>query len=316
MKTRIFFVSDVHGSERCFRKFLNAAKFYSANVLILGGDITGKALIPVIQVSDEKYRLNFQGEELQVKKKDLQDYLSQLRNSGLYYFMTTPEELQKLTEDKGMIEKIFMDQMKSVLSSWVQLANERLKGTDVTCYISPGNDDKFELDSLLQDSEHVVNPENRVVEVKGGYEMITLGFANPTPWHSPREVPEEKLLEMIEALASQLKKPENSIFSLHVPPYGTELDRAPAVTSELEYQREGLGMVKMINAGSTAVRAAIEKYQPLLGLHGHIHESRGFVRLGRTLCINPGSEYGEGTLRGAIVDLEEGKVKEFMLTSG
>ena len=49
----------------------------------------------------------------------------------------------------------------------------------------------------------------------------------------------------------------------------------------------------MIHAGSTAVRASIEKHQPLVGLHGHIHESKGFVTLGRTLCLNPGSEYGK-----------------------
>lgn len=316
MKTRIFFVSDVHGSERCFRKFLNAAKFYSANVLILGGDITGKALVPVIQISEDKFRMNFQGQEITVKKKELQDYLASLRNNGLYYFMTTPEELERLAKNKDEVDKIFMEQMTSVLSSWIQLANERLKGTGVKCYISPGNDDRFEMDYILQDSEHVINPENRVVEIPGGYEMITLGYANPTPWKSPREVSEERLLEMIEHLASQLKKPETSIFNLHVPPFGTELDKAPAVNSQLEYEKAGLGMVKVINAGSRAVKSSIEKYQPLLGLHGHIHESRGFVWLGRTLCLNPGSDYGEGTLKGALVDLEDGKLKEFILTSG
>ncbi len=316
MKTRIFFVSDVHGSERCFRKFLNAAKFYSANVLILGGDITGKALVPVIQISEDKFRMNFQGQEITVKKKELQDYLASLRNNGLYYFMTTPEELERLAKNKDEVDKIFMEQMTSVLSSWIQLANERLKGTGVKCYISPGNDDRFEMDYILQDSEHVINPENRVVEIPGGYEMITLGYANPTPWKSPREVSEETLLEMIEHLASLLKKPETSIFNLHVPPFGTELDKAPAVNSQLEYEKAGLGMVKVINAGSRAVKSSIEKYQPLLGLHGHIHESRGFVWLGRTLCLNPGSDYGEGTLKGALVDLEDGKLKEFILTSG
>jgi Icc-related predicted phosphoesterase len=316
VKTRIFFVSDVHGSERCFRKFINAAKFYSANVLILGGDITGKALVPVIQISEDKFRMNFQGQEMTVKKKELQEYLASLRNNGLYYFMTTPEELERIANNREEVDRIFMEQMRSVLSSWIQLANERLKGTDVKCYISPGNDDRFEMDSILQDSEHVINPENRIVEIPGGYEMITLGYANPTPWKSPREVSEERLLEMIEHLASKLKKPETSIFNLHVPPFGTELDKAPAVNSQLEYEKAGLGMVKVVNAGSRAVRSSIEKYQPLLGLHGHIHESRGFVWLGRTLCLNPGSDYGEGTLKGALVDLEDGKLKEFILTSG
>ncbi len=64
------------------------------------------------------------------------------------------------------------------------------------------------------------------------------------------------------------------------------------------------------------MRAAIEKYKPLLGLHGHVHESKGFVNIGSTLCINPGSEYGEGILRGVIVELGDGKVKNYLLTQG
>lgn len=316
MKTRIFFVSDVHGSETCFRKFINGAKFYGAQVLVLGGDITGKALVPIVEQQDGRYRLTLHGETVKIKKGELEEYTKAIRNSGTYYFTTTENELLELQNDKARVDAMFTESMKSVLRSWINLANERLKGTGVTCYISPGNDDKFEMDELLIDGECVVNPENRVVEIRGGYEMITLGYANPTPWNSPREVSEEKLFEMIENLATQLRAPEKSIFNLHVPPKGTEIDKAPAVDSELKYQREGLGMIKQIYAGSTAVRQAIEKHQPLLGLHGHIHESRGFVRIGRTLCINPGSDYGDGTLRGALVDLEDGQVKEFMLTSG
>ena len=316
MRTRIFFVSDVHGSETCFRKFINGAKFYKANVLILGGDITGKALVPVVEQNDGRYRLTLNGENLRVKRGDLEEYLKAIRNSGTYYFITTESELKELEHDREKVDKIFTDSMKSVLQSWMALANERLSGTDVVCYISPGNDDKLEMDELLKDSEHVVNPENKVVQIPGGYEMITLGYANPTPWNSPREVSEEKLFEMIDLLATKLQSPDKSIFNLHVPPKGTEIDKAPAVDSEFRYQKEGLGMIKQIYAGSTAVRQAIERYQPMLGLHGHIHESRGFVRIGRTLCINPGSDYGEGTLRGALVDLEDGKIKEFMLTSG
>ena len=145
--------------------------------------------------------------------------------------------------------------------------------------------------------------------------MITLGYANPTPWKSPREVSEEKLGNMVESLTSQVRNMESAIFNLHVPPIDTELDRAPAVSESFEYVKEGLG-IKFIHVGSSAVRRAIEKHSPLVGLHGHIHESKGFVRLGRTLCLNPGSEYADGILRGAIVNLQDGKVKEFLLTSG
>jgi Icc-related predicted phosphoesterase len=68
--------------------------------------------------------------------------------------------------------------------------------------------------------------------------------------------------------------------------------------------------------GSTAVRDAIERYQPALSLHGHIHEARGVHWLGRTLALNPGSEYAEGTMKGAIVNLEPTRVKGYLLISG
>jgi len=238
-----------------------------------------------------------------------------LSNAGQYSFVTTQKEYQEIGADASRQEKIFNECIVSVLESWVKLATERLRGTGVRSYISPGNDDKFEVDSVLTDSGEVVNPEGRVVELDGEHEMITLGYTNPTPWHSPREVSEDKLGEMIEAMAAKVTRPDKAVYNLHVPPIGTDLDKAPAVDPEFRYVREGLS-VKMIHAGSTAVRTSIEKHAPLLGLHGHIHESKAFAKLGRTLCLNPGSEYAEGMLRGALVNLEGGKVKEFMFTNG
>ena len=64
-------------------------------------------------------------------------------------------------------------------------------------------------------------------------------------------------------------------------------------------------------------RRRSRSYQPALSLHGHIHEARGNCRIGRTLCINPGSSYEQGDLLGAVVDLDgKKKVKRFLLTSG
>jgi uncharacterized protein len=312
---RLFFITDVHASEKCFRKFLNAAKVYRADRLILGGDITGKVLVPIVERADGAYDIRLFEKDRVVKRDQVEQARKDLQDAGQYSFVTTPVELAEIQQNKSMEENVFNDAIISTLSSWIRLAQERLKGTGVLCYISPGNDDKFEIDSVLTDSGQVINPENRVVELDGGFEMITLGYANNTPWKSPREVSEERLGAMIESLASQVKRPETAIYNLHVPPVDTELDKAPAVSSEFTYVREGLG-VKMIHAGSSAVRKSIESHQPLLGLHGHIHESRGFARIGRSLCLNPGSEYSDGILRGAVLNLEGSRVKEFLLTSG
>jgi uncharacterized protein len=313
--TRVFFITDVHGSEKCFRKFLNAAKAYKADALVLGGDITGKVLVPIVERPDGKYDLTLFGEPTTIGKSQLEETQKELRDSGMYYFIASEKEVQELSASKVKMDAKFDECVDKSLRSWVALVEERLQGTNIKCYISPGNDDKFAVDEILKDAGHLINPEEKVVTLDGGWEMITLGYANPTPWKSPREVNEEELGKKIEKMASALTRPANSIFNLHVPPYGTDLDKAPAVDSEFRYVKDGL-TVKIIHVGSTAVKASIEKYQPLLGLHGHIHESKAFVRIGRTLCINPGSEYGDGILRGALVNLEKDKVKEFLLTSG
>jgi hypothetical protein len=312
---RLFFTTDVHASDRCFRKFLNAAAVYKADCLVLGGDITGKVLIPIVERPDGAYDVRLFGRDTVVKKNLLEETRKELQDAGQYSFVTGLKELSELQADKAKEESVFNEAIVALLLSWLRLAEERLKGRNVKCYISPGNDDKFEIDPVLTDSEHIVNPENKVIEIGGGHEMITLGYANPTPWKSPREVSEEKLGEMIEALASQVKAPESAVYNLHVPPINTELDKAPAVSEEFGYVREGLS-VKMIHAGSTAVRSAIERHQPLVGLHGHIHESKGFVKIGRTVCLNPGSEYADGILRGCLVNMDGHKAKEFLLTSG
>ncbi len=313
--TRIFFTTDVHGSDRCFRKLLNASKAYKADSLILGGDITGKLLIPIVERSDGRYDLNLFGKQEIIGHERLAETRRALQDAGQYSFVTTQAELAEIKADKAKEEKMFSKAMIAVLDSWVKLAHERLANTNVKLHLSPGNDDKFEIDSSLVNSGPVVNPEGKVVVLDGGFEMITLGYANPTPWKSPREVSEEKLGEMIESLASEVKNPETAVYNLHVPPIDTELDKAPAVSHDFNYVKEGLG-IKFIHAGSSAVRRSIERHAPLLGLHGHIHESKGFTRIGRTLCLNPGSEYSDGILRGALAYLVDGKVHDFMLTSG
>jgi Icc-related predicted phosphoesterase len=315
--TRIFFTSDVHGSDVCFKKFLNSAKFYQADIVILGGDITGKMIVPIIEQSDGTFIADFLGAEQTMKTLEERDILEKnIRNSGYYPYQTTPGEVEKLQADKGLRDALFSKVMADNVRRWVELAEERLKGTGVKCYVSPGNDDRFDIDEALKGSSAVIYPEEEVVWIDGHHEMITSAWTNITPWHSPRELVEEKLAERLEPMISKVQKMENCIFNLHCPPFNTPIDLAPELDATLKPVVRGGGGVSMIHVGSTAVRSAIEKHQPLLGLHGHIHESRGFVKIGRTLCINPGSEYGEGILRGAVISLDEKGVKSYILTQG
>jgi Icc-related predicted phosphoesterase len=314
-KSRIYFISDVHGSSRCFRKFLNAASFYKADILILGGDITGKVMTPIVEVGDGTFRCTYQGSDLTLKSNEVEDFRKKAADSGSYTSLVSPSEFEELETNPGKVTALFTRLMVERLREWISLAEERLGKTSVKCFISPGNDDIPDLDPVLDSSSYVVNPEGRVVEIDGEHEMITLGYTNHTPWHSPREVDEDVLALKISGMADKVLNMKSAIFNIHVPPIDTPIDQAPRIDENLKIVVKA-GHVEIISAGSSACRAAIMKYQPMIGLHGHIHESRGIVKLGRTMCANPGSEYSEGILRSLISDLEGDKIKSYLLASG
>ena len=314
--TRIFFTSDVHGSDVCFMKFINAAKVYQAHVLILGGDVTGKMIVPIVRQPDGTYFSEFLGSTQILKTKEERDNLEKnIRNGGYYPYMTNPDEMERLSNDKKLQDELFSRVMVDGVKRWVQVAEERLKGTSTKCYISPGNDDRFNIDEVLKSSSLILYSEDQTVWIDEEHEMITTAWTNPTPWKSPRETTEEKLAEIIERMTSKVQRMESCIFNLHCPPHNTTIDVAPELDETLKPKISG-SSVSMVHVGSVAVRQAIEKNQPLLGIHGHIHESRGFVKIGRTVCINPGSDYGQGILRGAVINLDEKGIKSYMLIQG
>jgi uncharacterized protein len=311
---KIFFTTDVHGSEICFMKFLNAAKAYKANVIILGGDITGKMIIPLVPKKDNTYTV-YGGESLGTfDVSDLEDVKKKIMGSGYYPYVMTDQVYERMRIEKETLDELFSELMKQQIERWSGIAEDRLKGTDVKCYISPGNDDRFIIDSVIERGTSVINPEDHVVDI-GGYEMITSGFVPPTPWKTSRECSEEELARKISNMTSHVKDMSRCIFNLHTPPHNSNLDEAPLLDENLRPVLKG-GSPVIAPVGSTAVRAAIEKHQPLLALHGHIHEARGAQKIGNTLCLNPGSEYGEAILRGAIVNLDAGKIKSYIFTSG
>ena len=314
---RVFFVTDIHGSDRCFRKFINAAKFYKAQSLVLGGDITGKVMIPVVDQGDGRWVADYMGERKEFNRQDkVAEFGKNLAEGGIYSVTLSRTEYEEMQSRRDQVKEAFSRSMRSSLERWIHLATDRLKETGATCYISVGNDDDLVVDEVLSSntSDNVVFCEEKIVPIDN-HEMISMGTSNRTPWNSPREADEPVLKAKLDSMASKLEHPENSIFSVHVPPIDSGIDAAPKVDENFKPVMKG-GHPIMIPAGSTAVREAIQTYQPLVGLHGHIHESRGMYRLGRTICLNPGSEYGQGILRGAIVDLEEKRVVDYLLVSG
>jgi uncharacterized protein len=312
---RLFFATDIHGSDTCWRKFLNSGKHYDADVIVLGGDMTGKALIPVVDAGAGRWYATLLENRHEMNGEDeAREFEEAVSRRGYYPFRTTPDELRELQGDEERTTQLFHDLMLGRVQSWTALADERLEGSGLRCFVCPGNDDQFEVDEILARAKHVEACEGRVVEVDG-FQLASTGWSNRTPWDTYREEDEPQLGERIEKVVSEVTAPaERTIFSFHCPPYGSGLDEAPELTEDMRLKHAGRAPVPL---GSTAVREAIERHQPALSLHGHIHESRGNARIGRTLCINPGSSYEQGELLGAVVDLEGGKkVKRFVLTSG
>ncbi|MCL4274332.1 MAG: hypothetical protein KJZ77_10715 [Anaerolineales bacterium] len=312
--TTIFFATDIHGSDICWSKFLNAGKFYNADQLILGGDMTGKAVVPFIHQGGSNYRITLLEQVFDVSTEDeLTDMKKRVRSRGYYPYMTTPDEIAELEKDPQRVSEIFLAEVLKVVQQWMELADKKLAGTGMTVYCCPGNDDMDDVDEIVRSSRSVVLAEGQVTSLKSGHEMIASGWSNRTPWDTHREEDEDQLKVRYDAMTSQLKDPHNAIFNIHVPPYKSNLDEAPELDENLRPKMAGQSMKPV---GSTALRRSIEEVQPLLGLHGHIHEGRGVSRIGKTLCINPGSMYEQGTLLGALVRLGKRKVEDYVLTTG
>jgi len=286
-------------------KFLNAGKFYEADVTILGGDMTGKAMIPLLP-KDGGYEASFGGTHWKESADKVGDLEKMIRNRGYYPYRTTPEEVEQLRADPKKMDALFLQLMTEGMKRWMQIADGKLKESNIKCFVCPGNDDVPEIDGIIQQSKTVVNASDRVVSVDSNHEMISLGWTNPSPWKSFKECSEDELRVKIENLASQLKDVKSSIFNLHAPPYGTGIDEAPEIDATLKQSSRFSAPV-----GSTAVYDSIVKYGPLLGLHGHIHEAKGFTKVGHTLCINPGSTYERGALLGVIVEFSGATVDKY-----
>jgi uncharacterized protein len=312
---RVYFATDIHGSETCWRKFLNSGKHYEANVMVLGGDMTGKALVPIVQDGKDHWHATLLENRREFEDEDeVKEFENSVMRRGYYPFRTDPDQMSELSESEELRDELFHKEMLGTVERWMRMADEKLDGTGIDCFVSPGNDDQFEVDEIIAGAKRVRLAEGEVVEF-GDFQMVSTGWSNRTPWDTYREEDEDDLAERLRKMTSQVTTPpEKTIYNFHCPPYGTGLDDAPEIDENMRPKHGGRSLVPV---GSKAVREAIEEGQPALSLHGHIHEAKGNTRIGNTLCINPGSSYEQGQLLGAVINLDGGKkVKRFVLTSG
>ncbi|MGD0176057.1 MAG: metallophosphoesterase [Candidatus Bathyarchaeia archaeon] len=314
--TRVFFVTDIHGSERLLLKFVNAAKVYKSDVLICGGDITGKTVTPIM-AENGSWRAEYVGSIRTASTvQELDNLEREIRALGSYPFRTTKSEWEELRQHETKMDEVFAQVMTDSLRRWIKVAEERLKPIGVKAIFNAGNDDLQAARDVLGESDYVIYPEGKIISVDDKHEMTSVGYSNMTPWNCPGDISEEELAARLEKATSGLSDPRSSLFNFHCPPYDTQIDVAPKLDKDLRPVLTPGGEPDMAHVGSTAVRQMIEKLQPLAGLHGHIHESRGLSKVGKTVCFNPGSEYVTGILRGLILNLSDKKIDNYVLTEG
>lgn len=308
---KIFFTADVHNSELVFRKFLSIPKHYDVDVLILSGDLTGKAIIPVIDLDGSRYQYTFRGKTVIVNgPEELEKAKSELMSSGIYPYVCGMDEVEELKKDPAKVNRLFTKLITENIERWVSMIEEHIP-EDKQVIAMPGNDDIFEIDPVLRRSSRDIYPLSRLVELPLGYGMISFEYVNPTPWNTPREADEKDLWKMLEKIVDLVDKDWGRIICcFHAPPYNTKIDVAPKLDKNLR-PVYSLGEIEKENVGSKSVRRFLEKYKPLMGLHGHIHESPGYDKIGRTIVFNPGSEYSSGILRGLILELDQDGLKSW-----
>jgi Icc-related predicted phosphoesterase len=314
---RIYFASDLHGSEVCFRKFLNSVSVYRPDLLIYGGDLMGKLLHPIFRVDDRTFRWYPSGDRPEDFPPDsLPQVERRIADQGRYSFVTTREDWEARRQSPGRLEALARELGKERVRAWLRLIRERLLPQNVRVIMNVGNDDTDSVLAILREEAppNVLVPEGQLVSA-GPYEVFGCGYANMTPWHCPRDLEEADLEKVLDRTAGQIDSPRRTIFDIHAPPRDTAIDLAPELDANLKPKTVS-GQRLLTHVGSPSVRRLIESVGPVLSLHGHIHESMGIDRVGSTPVLNPGSVYFSGVLQGAILTLDGGQLVDHLFVTG
>ena len=323
-RIRVVLVSDLHGSEIAYAKLANIPKMFKADIVILNGDLTGKALMPIIKLRSGDYTANVFGEVKKFGENKLNEILRDARNSGYYPYIVNEDEYDELIKNPDKAKEVLIRLMIESFTDWMRKVEDRYRQSNVKLFYFPGNDDPYNFVEAIKklDNDVLIYGDERIIEVNK-YPILGFGYSNITPWHTDRELPEEELKERLIKLFNQVdsSKLPRLLAAIHVPPYGTVIDLAPKLTPDLRPVTAG-GEVVMDHAGSTAVREVLESYCPAAGLHGHIHESPGIDYLQckqvkkSVPVINAGSEYMVGALKLAYLIFEDGKLKDKIFMRG
>ena len=281
MSMRVYFATDIHGSEVCWRKFLNAGKFYGADTLIMGGDVSGKAVVPVVCLPGGGYLVRqFSGDKV-LAPAELDQAEAKIRDMGFYPYRTTDEELDQTWDSPHAVEAVFLSLMRETLGRWLDLARERLAGTGIRLFIMCGNDDPPALREILQASDAVTETEERLIDLGEGITMISFGWSNRTPWHTPREMDEDEMERRIEKMAAEVTRHHDGVAGRWAGQFG-QISAVAGVKPGGEAGAVGGGVLysqplAVIEAGG-ALRSDSRERSARIGLGGRCADLRNLWR--------------------------------------
>ena len=302
-ETKVLFASDVHSSEVFFLKCLSTAKNFNVDLLLISGDLTGKAIVPIVKLNSGMYVTHFMGLNYKVSEAELPPLQRDVRKCGYYYRIMSQQEYEEFKGHPERIEELFDKVILEAVENWVRKI-EQVLPKEMRVVLNPGNDDAFAVDEILKKEPRVEYTVGRVYNIDDAHEMVNCDWVNPTPWNSPRECSDEELENRLRVEIKKASNMTNLICDFHAPPYNTPIDSAPKLGKDMKPKIALMtGQPQYEHVGSKAVRKVLEEFQPKMGLHGHIHESAGICKIGRTVCLNPGSEYLEGTMHGYLLKL-------------
>src|SRR5947209_236923 len=188
----------------------------------------------------------------------------------------TEDDYARFRANPDKVESLFTDRMIDQIRRWTEMAEKHLATLDMPLYWIGANDDKVEALLQAESTPHVLYIDEKVARFDEDHEILGYGWTNPSPWHTPRELSEDGLNRRLDPLLSRVEDPARCIYLMHAPPYRTGLDIAPKLDATTDPPRPVVqgGQQVLIPVGSTTFRSAILETQPVLGLHGHIHETK------------------------------------------
>jgi len=305
---RYLYSTDLHGSDRTFRKLLALFAEQRCDVLIIAGDVTGKDVFAIVEGGRHFRLVAWDGSVFAncLSANEVDRAVQLIADKGGYAVPLAGNDVTRFHTDQGFRRAILEQKALERLRAWLSAGTSMCAGGSARVLVLPGNDDPEWVDDAIESIQApgvaLLTGEPLTV---GRIDFVSLDRVNPSGiWQTCRESSEDDLARLIESRVRRATS-RNLVFVFHAPPYGTKLDLAPRVKDSLLYDVDTVEGLKMVHCGSVAVRDAVVRYRPKLGLHGHIHESAGAEILGETLCVNPGSDYSHGMLRAFMFDVTD-----------